>query len=287
MDIGVGLPAAIPGVSGDIIVRWARRAEELGFSSLGIIDRLVYPNYEPLITLAAAATVTSRIRLGTYVLLGPLRANPALFAKQVATLDNLAPGRLTLGLGVGWRQDDFEASGVDYHRRGKLLDQQLEVMQRVWQGESFGFEGAIGPAPVSEDGLELLFGGSAEATVRRAVAYKAGWVGVGAPAMFEQMRAAIEAARAEAGLSGAVRYVDFAYFALGPEGTETARNYVRSFYDIAGPMSERFAERAVGTPEMVRETIARNEALGADELIFTPCSADLQQLDELAEVALA
>ncbi len=286
MQIGVGLPAAITGVSGDIILEWARSAERFGFSSLGVIDRLVYANYEPLITLAAASAVTDRIRLGSYVLLAPLRSNPALFAKQVATLDTLAGGRLTLGLGVGWREDDFNASGIDYHSRGKLFDEQLGLMKRIWQGEPFGFAGAIGPRPVSTGGPVLLFGGSAEATVRRAIQYGDGWVGVGAPAMFERMRTAIEGARSEIGRAEPVRYVDVSYFALGPDGTEIAQDYVRSFYAIAGGIAETFAQRALGTPQMIQETIDRYEALGADELIFIPCSVDLHHLDELAEVAL-
>lgn len=284
MDIGIGLPAAIPGVRGETILRWAQQADALGFSSLGVIDRLVYDNFEPLVTLASAAAVTSRIRLGTYILLGPLQANAALFAKQVATLDRLSGGRFTLGLGVGWREDDFDASGVDFHIRGRLLDQQLDLMQRVWQGESFGFAGGIGPAPVSDGGPALLFGGTSPAAIRRVVQHGSGWVGAGAPAIFERMRASIEQARA--GASFPVRYVDVQYYALGPDGSATARNYVKSFYAVAGGIADRFAARALGTPAAIRETIERYEGLGADELILMPCAADLQQLDALAEVAL-
>src|SRR2546423_11005399 len=112
MEIGIGLPAAIPGVDGRTVIEWARRADAQGFSWLGVIDRLVYPNYEPLIALAAAAAVTQRARLVTAVLLAPLHANSALLAKQAATIDRLSGGRLVLGLGVGSRPDDFDASGV-------------------------------------------------------------------------------------------------------------------------------------------------------------------------------
>src|SRR5581483_11719800 len=91
---------------------WARDAEEAGFSTLGTIGRLVYPNYEELISLAAAAAVTSRIRLTTSVLLAPLYANTALFAKQAASLDRLSGGRLVLGLGLGGREDDYTASAL-------------------------------------------------------------------------------------------------------------------------------------------------------------------------------
>jgi len=110
MDVGIGLPNAVPDTEGRTLVDWARRADEAGFSTLGTIGRLVYPNYEELIALAAAAAVTSRIRLTTSVLLAPLHTNTALFAKQAASLDRISGGRLVLGL-CGYHDDAlFELS---------------------------------------------------------------------------------------------------------------------------------------------------------------------------------
>ena len=125
------------------IVDWARRAEEAGFSSLGTIDRLAYPAFEPLTTLAAAAAVTERIGLVTDILLAPLRSNNALFAKQAATVDQLSEGRLTLGLGVGLREDDFEAAGVDFHKRGALFERQLEDLLALLGGRGPRRPGAV------------------------------------------------------------------------------------------------------------------------------------------------
>jgi alkanesulfonate monooxygenase SsuD/methylene tetrahydromethanopterin reductase-like flavin-dependent oxidoreductase (luciferase family) len=112
MDIGIGLPNAVPGVDRDSLLEFARRADQRGFSTLGTIDRIVYPNFEPLLTLAAAATVTERVKLGTTVLLAPLRPNATMLAKQALTLDDMSGGRLVLGLGIGARDDDYEISGL-------------------------------------------------------------------------------------------------------------------------------------------------------------------------------
>ena len=122
MDVGIGLPATIPGVGRDQLLEWARRADARGFSSLGTIDRIVYGNYEPLIALAAAAAVTERIRLATTILIAPYRGNGALVAKQAASLDRLSNGRLVLGVAVGGREDDYIASGVDFHTRGTRFE---------------------------------------------------------------------------------------------------------------------------------------------------------------------
>src|SRR5687768_8981416 len=116
MDIGIGLPNTLP-VAGPDLVAWARRAEERGFSSLATIDRIVYPSYDSLTALAAAAGATSRIRLFPDILLTPVYP-PVWLAKATASLDALSGGRLTLGLGVGGRGDDFAAMDRPMQRRG-------------------------------------------------------------------------------------------------------------------------------------------------------------------------
>ena len=132
MDVGIGLPSTIRGVEREQVLEWARRAEARGFSSLGTIDRIVYDNYEPLIALAAAAAVTERIRLATTILIAPYRANGALVAKQAASVDRLSRGRLVLGVAVGGREDDYEASGVDFHTRGRQFEAMLGQWEKVW-----------------------------------------------------------------------------------------------------------------------------------------------------------
>ncbi len=168
MKIGIGLPTNVPGTKGDVILEWARKADTGPFSSLGLIDRLVYGNYEPMIALAAAAGVTSRVRLMTSVLIAPVR-DAALLAKQAASLDALSGGRLTLGLGVGRREDDYLAVSGNFHRRGRRFEEQLAVMKRVWSGEGPADSvSAMGPDPVQRGGPELLIGAYAPAAIQRA-----------------------------------------------------------------------------------------------------------------------
>src|SRR6266540_2346824 len=153
MQVGVGLPAAVPGTAGEVILEWARWAEGGPFASLGVLDRVAYDNYDPFVSLAAAAAVTSRLRLVTMVIIAPLRG-PTLLAKEAASLDALSGGRLTLGLAIGARHEDYEVTGVDHADRGKRFDEQLAYLREAWE------DGRIGPRPSQPDGPELLVGGS-------------------------------------------------------------------------------------------------------------------------------
>src|SRR5437588_6447833 len=143
MDIGFGLPNSVRNADGRNLVEFARRAEAAGFSALATIDRIAFPSYESLVTLAAAAAVTERVGLFTNVLLGPTR-NPVLLAKEAASVDRLSGGRLRLGLGVGGREDDFTAVGAGFHDRGKRFDRDLDLTRRVWAGELLeGIDNAV------------------------------------------------------------------------------------------------------------------------------------------------
>src|SRR3954451_18746591 len=170
MDVGIGLPATIPGVEAEQGLEWARRAEARHFSSLGTIDRIAYPNYEPLIALAAVASVTERIRLATSILIAPYRLNGALLAKQAATLDHVSGGRLVFGVAVGGREDDYAVSGADFGARGRQFDEMLAEWERLWAGEPGKGGAAVGPKP-PRGRPTLILGGSADAAFERAARY--------------------------------------------------------------------------------------------------------------------
>ena len=283
MDIGIGLPSTVPDTEGRTLVDWARAAEEAGFSTLGTIGRLVYPNYEELIALGAAAAVTGRIRLTTSVLLAPLYSNAALLAKQVASLDRLSGGRLVLGLGLGGRDDDFSASGLSMDGRGGRLEEQIAMMKRVWSGEEFGYAGGIGPEPARPGGPEIIVGGATEASFRRVARIADGWImGGGTPDMFAQAATAVDQAWLEAGRPGRPRKLTLAYYALGPDARAQADRYLHGYYGWLGDIANMIAAGAAVSGEMVRSHAKAFEASGCDEVIFVPTASRLDQVSLLA-----
>jgi alkanesulfonate monooxygenase SsuD/methylene tetrahydromethanopterin reductase-like flavin-dependent oxidoreductase (luciferase family) len=280
MDVGIGLPAAIEGVDGQTLIDWAKRAEARNFSSLAVLDRIVYGNYESLITLAAAAAVTERIRLMTAILIAPLRSNHALFAKQAATLDRLSGGRLVLGLAVGGREDDFAESGVDFRRRGVEFDALLERAIDVWRGAT----AAIGPEPTTPDGPHIILGGSAPDAFRRMAKHGVGWIaGGGGPEQFRPGADAAQQAWRAAGREGEPRLLGLSYFALGDHAREAADATLKHYYAFAPPYAKLVAAGALTSPELIAERIDGMAQAGCQELILFPCSSDVAQVDLLAD----
>lgn len=280
MKIGLGLPESIPGVRSRLLLDWARKAEAGPFSSLSVFDRLVYSNYEPLMTLAAVAAVTQRIRLMTSVLLAPLR-NPALLAKMVASLDALSNGRLTLGLGVGGRADDFQAAGVPLEQRAWIFEEQLTLMKRVWSGQPVSeYVGPIGPPVVSPNGPELLIGGYSQKAMRRVGKWGDGYIGgISVPAEALELYHKAEESWKDVGRPGKPRFVGGFCFALGPNARSCAGHYLTHYF-----VAEDMAQSLPVTPEGVRQAIEARQEVGMDEVILWPCIPDLDQIDGAAKI---
>jgi len=284
MKIGIGLPSTIPDVSGSLIRAWARLAEDGPFSSLAVLDRLVYGNYDPLMTLAVVAGETQRIRLMTAVLLAPLR-DASVLAKQTASLDALSNGRLTLGLGVGGREDDYRAASVPFHSRGKRLEQQLELMTRLWSGQPVDEQtGPVGPQSVQDGGPEILIGAYAPAAINRLERWGHGFLAAGSDArQVGELFGLAEAAWQRSGKPGKPRLVADVVFALGPDAVSRSTTYMLDYYAFLGPMAQYMADSVLVSQEAVRATIQAYEKIGTDELLFIPCIPELDQVRLLAE----
>jgi alkanesulfonate monooxygenase SsuD/methylene tetrahydromethanopterin reductase-like flavin-dependent oxidoreductase (luciferase family) len=281
MDVGIGLPNAVRGVDAAAIPEWARRAEAAGFSSLGTLDRLVYGNYEALITLAAAAAVTQRVRLVTDILIAPLRRT-ALLAKQAASIDRLSGGRLVLGLAVGSREDDFTAAGADFHGRGRTFDRQLEELARIWRGEA-----GIGPAPARGQRPALLIGGRTQRSLDRAARYADGFTfGGGPPDTLRELVPQVRAAWQAAGREDRPRVMALFYFSLGERAEPAARDSLGDYYSFAGPYADQIVAAAAKDADTVRRYVDGFADAGADEVIAFPASADPAQIELLAAAAL-
>lgn len=203
MEVGVIIPNAGPKTSPENIVATARLAAELGYHSLWLTDHVVLPEnvdayypyrshgrwdypsntnwLDPLLSLAWAGAAAPRLKLGTSVLVLPIR-NPVLLAKQIASLDYLSGGRVMLGVGVGWMEEEFEIIGERFEDRGSRAAEMVELMRRYWSGESVVFEGKhyrtdaarMYPRP-TQGSIPIVWGGHTDAALRRVARLGDGW----------------------------------------------------------------------------------------------------------------
>ena len=278
MEVGTGLPNTLKGATGDLMLDWARRADAGPFASLGVFDRLSYDSYDPLITLAAAAGATARIRLVTMIITGPLR-NDALLAKEVASLDALSGGRLTLGIALGARKEDYDVAGIEYTTRGRRLSEQLAALRAVWEDETFG------PHPAQPGGPEIVVGGLNDSAYARAARYADGYVhGGGPPRAFAAAATKARAAWVDAGRPGQPRLWAQGYYALGEEAAEAGRAYMLDYYAFTGPFAERIAAGLLTTPQAIVQFVRGYAEAGCDHLVLFPTVARIEQLERLTEV---
>jgi alkanesulfonate monooxygenase SsuD/methylene tetrahydromethanopterin reductase-like flavin-dependent oxidoreductase (luciferase family) len=272
VNIGVGLPTTTPGATGELVLEWARRADPGPFSSLAVLDRVAYDSYDPFAALAAAAAVTERLRLATMVAVGPLRPT-GLLAKEAASVHALSRGRLTLGLAIGARTDDYDAARVDTAGRGRKLAEQLAFLR----GQ---VDARIGP---SLDGIELLAGGLSGQAYTRMARYTDGYAhNGGPPRAFAGAAARAQAAWRDLGRPGHPRLWGQGYFALGD--AERGNRYLLDYYAFTGPFAERIVAENLTTARAVKDFVRGYEEAGCDELVLFPTVADLDELERLAEV---
>src|SRR5579863_9335008 len=193
MRLGIHLPQIGRKASPDGIKRAAMQAESLGFADVWTSEHIITPAgamyppspnfYDPVLTLTWAAAFTQRVRLGTSVLVLPMR-HPLPLAKELATLQNLSRGRLILGAGVGWMEAEFAALGAPFHARGRRMDEGIALMRAVWRDDPVSFEARHIQAVVEDmrmlprpsAPIPIWIGGGSEPALRRALRHE-GWHG--------------------------------------------------------------------------------------------------------------
>lgn len=272
MNIGVGLPTTVPGATGELLLEWARRADAGRFSSVAVLDRLVYDSYEPFAVLAGAAAATSRVRLATMIAIGPLRST-AMLAKQAASVHGLSGGRLTLGLAVGARTEDYDAAEVEHKGRGKRLGEQLAYIRGNVDDDR------VGP---SREGIEILVGGLSGPAYARVARYADGYAhNGGPPRAFESAASRALAAWSDLGRPGKPKLWGQGYFALGD--TAGGEAYLRDYYEFTGGFVDKIVAGHLTSSRAIKDYVRGYEEAGCDELVLFPTVSSIEELERLEE----
>jgi alkanesulfonate monooxygenase SsuD/methylene tetrahydromethanopterin reductase-like flavin-dependent oxidoreductase (luciferase family) len=286
MRFGAGLPVDVRGLSGQTLIDWMVRADESLFETIAVTDEIVSHTYDGLVTLAAAAAVTRRVRLMSVVIAGPTR-NTAILAKQAASIDALSGGRLALGLGVGEMVEDFAAVGVELRGRGRRFDEQLAQLKRIWADEPVSQSGrSIGPPPARPGGPELLLGGWAPAALARVGRFADGYAGaILAEGMItDEPHRLVEESWREHQRPGRPRLVQNVYYALGERANDAIEDHLAASYSGAPDYDLQSMRKVIPiTDSDIRHMVERIESIGADEVIFHPVSAQIDQLARLEQ----
>lgn len=299
MEFGLSLPGRGPLATPDVILKIAAKAEALRFASIFVTDHVVLPvstarsvypysasgqfpgggrqDYlEPLVMLGYLAHATRRVRLGTSVLVVPYR-HPLTVAKMLATVDQLARGRVILGAGTGWLREEFEALGAPpFEERGRVTDEYLTLMRLGWTTDPVSFEGRycrvrdvhVLPKPVQRAGIPIWIGGHTEAALRRAGTLGDGWhpIGLRPPAMLPPEEYAAKAARLCDHAKAAGR---------DPQAITLS---LRVPMEVRGPRDKApSGDRPLfqGTAADVAGDVRRYQAAGVTHLVFDPARPDL------------
>lgn len=290
MRVGVCLPYMKPGQDRATTLGWCRAIDEGPFSSLSCGERITGPTQDMRILLAAAAAVTERVPIVPSLYVLPMHS-AVWAAKEIATLDVLSGGRVTVTVGVGGREKDYRAVGAPFARRHARLDEQVAEMRRIWAGEP-PFEGAdpVGPRPAQPGGPPIWAGAMGPKSIRRAAKWAQGIYAFtlnGDPAPVKQWIDTARQAWEEAGRSEPPVIVTGFWCSLAPEDAQAKlESYVYEYLKIANEDVARAVAKTMymSHPDAVRRGLDAIEALGCDEVILSPATAELAEVHRAAEI---
>lgn len=292
MKIGMTLPSMVAGYGRDTTLAWCRGVDAGPFASLACGERITFHNQEMRVLLAAAAALTSRVRIVPTLYVLPMHP-AALVAKEVATLDVLSGGRVTLCVGVGGREHDYRAVGASFERRFERLDRQVAELRRIWSGEA-AFDGAqpIGPAPVQKGGPPVWSGAMGPKSLARAARWADGVMGfaiTGDSAEAARSFGLVDAAWREARRRGRAPRISGFWYALGPGAEERLRRYVFDYLRISGEKQARAtaAAQRIHSADAFRAALDALEEQGCDEVFLVPTSTDPGELERTCEALAA
>lgn len=280
MKLGIALPQLGNWATPENIITISQKAEELGYNSVWVQERLLFPlnpkkpypvtpdgslpegyKYvlDPIISLSYAAANTKNIRIGTSII-NVVYHTPAVLAKQLATLDHISGGRLDFGVGLGWSEDEYEATNVEFKNRGDRIDEFLKCLIILWTEEEPEFNGTyykvprsiVNPKPLQKPYPVITIGGFSPRTFVRAVTLGNGYNGITLP--FDEMEGVIDTLRKSADSHNR----DFSELQI----------VCRSVPVIMDKSPEGERTPLAGTPDEIKEDILRYDELGVSEIIF-------------------
>lgn len=293
MQVGMTLPVTEPGWSREILLGWVQRIDQGPFSSLALGERIAFVNPELFTTLGACAALSERVPLVATVVILPMH-NPVLVAKQLATIDLFSNGRLTVGVGVGGREEDYLSIGADFsQRRLAVLAESVTTLRRVWAGEQVveAMLRPVEPFPVQTGGPDILAGMTGPKSIQHSSQWSDGLMGFsfGAdPAEISHSFELTNAAWLQHQRKGRPRLLTSFWFALGDDAKHQRDTHLRRYLNWLDPaLVEALIEDAgfVGSAKQLKDKLEEIAALGADEVILVPTSIDPKQLDVVAEIA--
>jgi len=282
------------------LIDYGVRMEELGYESIWAWDHILlgvepnFPIHEALIILTAIAARTTRIKIGTGVLVMPVR-NPVLLAKELATIDHVSNGRLLLGTAVGWYKREFDSLGTDFTQRGKLMEQGLEIIKRLWTEDKvdasyppYNLRGAVlQPKPVQKPHPPILIGGYVDAVLKRAATKGDGWLTYYyTVASFKKSWAKIRAFAEEAGRDpDTLVSTNQLPICVGPRAKiePPMKHWLQTEWDYASWSESTMDSAIMGTPEECVEQLEPHIEAGIDRIIFVPYRYEKEQVEAVAK----
>jgi alkanesulfonate monooxygenase SsuD/methylene tetrahydromethanopterin reductase-like flavin-dependent oxidoreductase (luciferase family) len=290
MEIGIALPTMATGFTRSTFVDWCRGIDEGPYSSVSSGERITFHNPELLTTTAAAAALTERVQVITNIAVLPLH-RPALVAKQLATIDVLAAGRLVVGVGVGGRAQDYRSLDVPFDGRHGRLDAGVAELRRLWSGEP-AYDGGmpVGPAPHTPGGPPLWAAAMGPKSMARAARWADAVTGFSIGADPEEIargnQLALDAWETE-GRRERPRLVSGSFYLLGgPDADAELKRFARAYLAVFGDRAADALSQLVGlsSPARLLDALAAAEAAGCDEFILVPGTVDPDCLSRTTDV---
>jgi probable F420-dependent oxidoreductase len=305
--VGIAMPnfTAYPAMpDAQALIEYGERMEALGFESVWVWDHVLlgvdpcFPIIDSLTLLTAVAARTSRIRLGTGILVLPAR-NPVLLAKQTSSLDQIAQGRLTLGMASGWYKREFDALGVPFNRRGRIMDQSLEILDRLWREDRVDAtyepymlrDAVMYPKPYQKPRPQILIGGYVDRVLKRAATKSDGWLTYFyTPADFvhswDKVRRFAEEAGRDPDTLVAINQLPIMIGGSRAELHAPMMEWLSTEWDFASWSDSKKESAVLGTVDDCIEQLQAHLAAGVHKLILVPYRYDEAQIRLIAEKIL-